>query len=198
MCHTYPQKPGPAGEAGDLCCGVLEGLPTIGASCSMCSQMAGQHLREGECESQLLSLTPEAAAAATKGTVCKYRFCPCLPGRLCSPPLPRVLQSGAYFPRRIHSMPQALELHTSFCHHRNSLHILIVTAVSLPLPSLSEQVSPSQPLLSPPSCLGGERTPEDSPHTEEGPKPKLNPRAVRPKKRKGNLSMQLQEQQIKS
>ena len=50
-----------------------------------------------------------------------------------------------------------LQLHVGLCCRRYSLHILIVTAISLPPPSLSEQVSPNPPLLSPPLAWEGNR-----------------------------------------
>ena len=40
-----------------------------------------------------------------------------------------------------------LQLPAGLCHHRHSLHITFVAAISIPLPGLREQVSPNQPLL---------------------------------------------------
>ena len=67
-----------------------------------------------------------------------------------------------------------LQLHAGLCCHRHALHIPMVISITPPLPGLREQVSPNQLLLSP-SCLDGEQMPEGGPHTEAGPKPKLNP-----------------------
>ena len=63
--------------------------------------------------------------------------------------------------------------------------VTVVTAVALPLHSLSEQVHPNQPLLLPPLAWVGKQTPEGGPHAETGPKPKVNSRGSGTKEEKG-------------
>ena len=127
--------------------------------------------------------------------------CPHLPGSLCSWPLPRVQQSRATSPGKGSAWLRLLQLPAGLCYHRHcthSTHIPIVTAVSLTVPGLSEQVSPNQPLLSPTLAWAGSRCLRVAHMQRWCQNQSWTPGAVKPKKRKWNCSMQLQEQWIKS
>ena len=121
----------------------------------MRSQMAGHRLCELQRQARAAAVISDprgrrdAANAATKGPVSKRRSL-LTPSR--EPVQPATAEgpvTWAKFPRRMRCAPQAVATSCWPLLPQALPHIPIVTAVSLPLPGLSEQVSPNQPLLSP-------------------------------------------------
>ena len=113
-------------------------------------------------EPWLLSRSPEeeamAAAAATKDPVSKQRITAhTFPGACAAHHCQGSCDPGPTSPEESTVCLRLLQLLVSLCCFRHSPHIQIVTAVSLPLPGLSEQVSPNQLLLSPPLAWVGNR-----------------------------------------
>ena len=101
------------------------------------------------------------------------------------------------FPKRTHSVPQAvatwwqplpLQARPAFQ--------LWLPYPYLPLAWVSKNTLQSHGYN--PSCLGGKKMPECDLHTEVGKKPSWTPGAVKTKNKKGNFSMQPQEQWMKS
>ena len=191
---TVHTSPGPARVARDRCCGVCKerGGPAIGTSCSMCPQMPGHCLRE-------LQRRERATAVISDPTGGHHDCChrhqgSCVQARAtahnflgacaaCHCRRPCNLGPTSTGECMVHLT--LWQYPAGLCCRRHSPHILTVTAVSIPLSGLSEQVGLNQPLLSPPSCLSGEQMPEGSPHAEAEPKPKLNPRICETKEEKG-------------
>lgn len=64
--------------------------------------------------------------------------------------LPRVSQPGTNSPGKAPDPPQARQPPSGPSHSKHSLHTPAVSAVPLPLPSTTKQVSPNMWLLSPP------------------------------------------------
>ena len=70
--------------------------------------------------------------------------------------------------------------------HAGSPCIPVITAVSLPPPSLNGQEPPVSSCFNP-VLSGREQMPEGDLHAEVGPKPKLNPRSCANKEEKGKF-----------
>ena len=76
-------------------------------------------------------------------------------------------------------------------------HTLAASAVLLPFPSTTEQVSPNKQLPSPTSRLGREETLKRDLQVEVGPKPKQNTKGYMSKGKKGKLPWKWQVQWFK-
>ena len=201
------KKPGPAGEARDHCLKVHEegGKPTIGGPCSMHPQRAGHRLCKLQRQVWAVAVISDHKGWHHYCCRCHQRSCVkvqviahTFPGASTAHHCQGSPNMGPTFPGECRACLRLLQLHAGLCLSRRSPHIPTVTAVSIPIPSLSEKVSPNQQLLSPPLAWAERRHLRVAHMQRQGQKQTWKPGAVRPKKRKANLSMQLQEQQIKS
>ena len=109
------------------------------------------------------------------------------------PSTARVLWSRDNFPRRTHREPQAVAKS-----HRPLPPQACPVFHTPPSPWPEWARTPQSAATLTLSCLGGGQTLSGDLHTEVWPYPKLNPRSCAKKKRKGNFSVQHQEQWIKS
>ena len=115
------------------------------------------------------------------------------PRTLCSPPLPGSCDPQTSSLREHMARLRLLQRHASLCCLRLAPHSVLLLPTGL-----SDPQAPKSSASLTPSCLGEEQMPEGDLHAKAGPNPKLNPKSCVKKNRKGNLSVQPQELQIKS
>ena len=182
------KKTGPAEKARDHSFGVheerglLPHVPTEGRALPKWAPESG--LSHGY-QLRRQRQAGNAKAAATKNSVRKHRSLPTPPREPVQHRTAKVMISRDNFPGRTHGMLQVAAMSCRplppQAHPAFQLWLLYT--------SLSPTWVTKRALISccfnPPSCLGGEQTPEGDLHTEAGPKPKLNPRSWANKEEKG-------------
>ena len=136
----------------------------------------------------------KAAAPATKKPVCKHRS-------LSTPPLPGACAAHhCQGPVIQGQLSQENSWCTSGCCNVTPASATAgsprIRTPPFPWPEWARDPESAAPLT--PSCLGGNRRPQATYTQRQGQIQSWTPGAVRTKKRKGNLSQQPQEQQIKS
>ena len=129
-------------------------------------------------------LTPQITTTIKLWT--HARHYPHLPESLSGLALPRMSQPGTNSPGEAHDPPQTGQPPSGPSHGKHSVHTPAVSAVPLPLPSTTEQVSPNKWLLSPPRVVSGWRTDPGERLRRGNPKTKVEHQGLWAKERRGN------------